>query len=43
MIQEKKYQVEAVDALVKKTLNLLESDGDRKKLVFKALLVRARR
>lgn len=36
MIQEKKYQIEAVGALVKKTLNLLESEGDRKKLVFKA-------
>lgn len=36
MIQEKKYQIEAVETLVKKTLNLLESDGDRKKLVFKA-------
>ena len=36
MIQEKQYQVEAVEALVKKTLHLLESEGDRKKLVFKA-------
>ena len=36
MIQEKKYQIEAVEALVKKTLNLLEANGDRKKLVFKA-------
>ncbi len=36
MIQEKKYQIEAVEALVKKTLNLLEASGDRKKLVFKA-------
>ena len=36
MIQEKKYQIEAVEALVKKTLNLLEADGDRKRLVFKA-------
>ena len=36
MIQEKKYQIEAVDALVKKTINLLEAQGDRKKLVFKA-------
>lgn len=36
MIQEKRYQIEAVETLVKKTLNLLESDGDRKKLVFKA-------
>ena len=32
----KRYQIEAVETLVKKTLNLLESDGDRKKLVFKA-------
>lgn len=36
MIQEKQYQVEAVEALVKKTLRLLASDGDRKKLVFKS-------
>ena len=36
MIQEKQYQAEAVDALVKKTLHLLESEGDRKKLVFKS-------
>lgn len=36
MIQEKKYQIEAVEALVKKTLNLLETEGDRRKLVFKA-------
>ena len=36
MIQEKKYQIEAVEALVKKTINLLEAQGDRKKLVFKA-------
>lgn len=36
MIQEKRYQVDAVEALVKKTLTLLESPGDRKKLVFKA-------
>lgn len=36
MIQEKKYQIEAVEALVKKTIKLLEAPGDRKKLVFKA-------
>ncbi len=36
MIQEKKYQVDAVEALVKKTLHLLNAKGDRKKLVFKA-------
>lgn len=31
MIQEKKYQIEAVEALVKKTIKLLEAPGDRKK------------
>ena len=36
MIQEKKYQIEAVEALVKKTIKLLEAPEDRKKLVFKA-------
>lgn len=36
MIQEKQYQVEAVEALVKKTIKLLDAQGDRKKLVFKA-------
>lgn len=36
MIQEKKYQTEAVEALVKKTVRLLDAPGDRKKLVFKA-------
>lgn len=36
MIQEKKYQIEAVEALVKKTIKLLEATEDRKKLVFKA-------
>lgn len=36
MIQEKQYQIEAVEALVKKTIKLLDVQGDRKKLVFKA-------
>lgn len=36
MIQEKKYQTEAVQALVKKTVKLLEMPGDRRKLVFQA-------
>ncbi len=36
MIQEKKYQAEAVEALVEKTIKLLDAPGDRKKLVFKA-------
>lgn len=36
MIQEKKYQTEAIEALVEKTIKLLDANGDRKKLVFKA-------
>lgn len=36
MIKEKQYQIEAIETLVKKTLHLLASAGDRRKLVFKA-------
>ena len=36
MIKDVKYQVEAVKELVAKTRELLEENGSRKKLVFKA-------
>ena len=36
MIKEVDYQIEAVTELVKKTTNLLNEQGYRKKLVFKA-------
>lgn len=36
MIQERKYQTEAVEALLKKTMKLLDASGDRRRLVFKS-------
>ena len=36
MIKEISYQTDAVNELVEKTIHLLNSNGTRKKLVFKA-------
>lgn len=42
MIQEKKYQIEAVEALVKKTIKLLEAPEDRKSWCSRLLRALAR-